>query len=109
MEHDRSLPRPLSDTGPRIGESDAAYHERLAERLAQERASARERWEHALREQSSPENDAAARIRIWERRHQLDLPRNPGHRLIAVIAIGTDLTVREVLAEQSARAAVKLP
>jgi hypothetical protein len=105
MEHDRSLSRQLSGTGPRLGESDAAYHERLA----QERASAQERWEQALRDQSAPENDAAARIRIWERRHQVDLPRDPGHRLIAVIATSTDLTVREVLAEQSARAAAKLP
>jgi len=89
----------LNELWPRVGESDADYRERLA----QERAVAQERWEQALREQSSPENDAAARIRIWERRHQIDLPRNPAHRLIAKIAAGTNLTVLEVLEEQRAR------
>jgi hypothetical protein len=105
MEHHRSSPPALSDLGPRLGESEADYRERLT----QEQALAQERWEQTLREQTSPENDAAARIRIWERRHQIDLPRNPTHRLIAVIAAGTELTVREVLVEQRARAAARLP
>lgn len=104
MEHHRSAPRPLNGGGPPPGESEADYRERLA----QERLLAQERWEQALREQTSPESDAGARIRIWERRHQVDLPRNPGHRLIAVIAAATGLTAREVLAEQSTRAAAKL-
>lgn len=103
MEYHRSPPRTLNGVPP-LGESEADYRERLA----RDRLSAQERWEQALREQTSPESDAAERIRIWERRHQVDLPRSPGHRLIAVIAAGTGLTAREVLAEQSARAAAKL-
>ena len=105
MEQHKSSPRALHGVGPAPGESDEDYRERLA----QDRLLAQERWEQALREQSSPESDAAERIRIWERRHQVDLPRNPGHRLIAVIAAATGLTASQVLAEQSARATVKLP
>lgn len=105
MEHDRSSPRTLNRVGAPLGESDAEYRERLA----QDRLLAQERWEQALRQQSSPESDAAERIRIWERRHQVDLPRSRGHRLIAVIAAATGLTPHQVLAEQSARAAAKLP
>lgn len=103
MEH-RSAPRTLNGGGPSPGESEADYRERLA----RDQLLAQERWEQALREQTSPESDAGERIRIWERRHQVDLPRNPGHRLIAVIAAATGLTAREVLAEQSTRAAAKL-
>jgi len=95
----------LNGVGPPPGESDADYRERLE----QDRLLAQERWEQALRQQSSPESDAAERIRVWERRHQVDLPRNPGHRLIAVIAAATGLTAGQVLAEQSARSAAKLP
>jgi len=105
MEHHRSPPRTLNGVGPSPGESDADYRERLA----QDRLLAQERWEQALRQQSSPDSDAAERIRVCERRHQVDLPRNPGHRLIAVIAAATGLTASQVLAEQSARAAAKLP
>ena len=105
MEHDRPPLSTLNGVGRAPGESDADYRERLE----QDRLLAQERWEQALRQQSSPESDAAERIRVWERRHQVDLPRNPGHRLIAVIAAATGLTASQVLAEQSARAAAKLP
>lgn len=105
MENHRSPPRTLNGLGPSPGETEADYRERLA----QDRLLAQERWEEALRQQSAPESDAAERIRIWERRHQVDLPRSPAHRLIAVIAAATGLTARQVLAEQSARAAAKLP
>lgn len=105
MEHDRPPPHAFNGPGPRVGETEADYRERLT----QERAMAQERWEQALREQTAPENDAAARIRVWERRHQLELPRSPTHRLIAVIAAGTDLSVEEVLAELHARAAARQP
>ena len=55
-------------------------------------------------EQCSPLNSAADRIRIWERRHQLPLPRNPTHVLLADIAAGTGLTLEDVQAEQRVRA-----
>jgi hypothetical protein len=62
-----------------------------------------------LGELRSPLNTPADRIRIWERLHQLSLPRSPGHRLIAVIAASTGLTLDEVRAEQRARTAATSP
>jgi hypothetical protein len=73
-------------------------------RLAIVRAEALEHWRRQLAEQSSELNSAADRIRIWERRHQIDLPRDPGHRLIKLIAADTGLNAEEVRAEQRLRA-----
>lgn len=82
------------------GESIADYRTRMA--IVQ--AEALERWQQQLHEQSSALNSASDRIRIWERRHQIDLPRNPTHRLIDIIAANTGLSQEEVLAEQRLRA-----
>lgn len=91
--------------GPQVGETNGDYRERLA-RL---RAEALERRQHELHEQSAPHNDASARIRIWERLHQIDLPRDPAHRLIGIIAANTGLSASEVLAEQQIRADARSP
>jgi hypothetical protein len=82
------------------GESTDAYRERMA--LLQ--AEAAERRQQQIEEQSSPLNSPSARIRAWERLHQVDLPRNPAHRLVEVIAASTALTPEEVRAEQRLRA-----
>jgi hypothetical protein len=82
-----------------IGESGADYRERMA--LIQ--AEALEHRHQQLHEQSSPLNTPSARISIWERLHQVQLPRNPAHRLIAVIAANTGLSAEDVLAEQRSR------
>jgi hypothetical protein len=100
MEQDKNPGRIVYGPGPRAGETNADYRERLI-RL---QAEALERRRAELQEQSSPQNDASARIRIWERLHQIELPRNPAHRLIAVIAANTGLSAKEVLAEQRIRA-----
>ena len=55
-------------------------------------------------EQQSIANSPEARIRIWERRHELSLPGNPKHALIDVIADATALTRVQVLEEQRTRA-----
>jgi hypothetical protein len=91
-----------SDYGavPHVGENSADYRERMA--LIQTEAS--ERRQKQLEEQCSPLNTPSARIRIWERLHQLELPRSPGHRLIAVIAANTGLSPEDVRAEQQSRA-----
>ncbi len=73
-------------------------------RLASLRAEALEHWRMQLAEQSSVLNSPSDRIRIWERRHQIDLPRDPGHRLIKLIAANTGLSAEEVQAEQRLRA-----
>jgi len=92
-------------SAPRAGESPTEYRERAA--LLQAEAAERRRRE--LSEQCSPRNTPADRIRLWERLHQLPLPRSPNHRLITVIAANTGLSLEEVKAEQRERAAVKAP
>lgn len=78
-------------------------------RLASQRAEANERRRTALAEQVSVLNSPDQRIRIWERLHELGLPRNPDHPLIKVIAAHTELTIVEVRAEQTKRSAATKP
>ncbi len=85
---------------PVVGESPADYRRRME--LMQAEAS--ERREQEITAQRSPLNSAADRIRIWERRHQLTLPRSPEHALISVIALSTGLSIDEVWMEQRQRA-----
>ena len=86
---------------PLLGESNEDYRRRLA--LLQ--AEAIEQRQRELAEQSSPLNSPSARIRAWERLHQVDLPTDPAHRLVTVIAANTGLSTDEVRSEQSSRAA----
>jgi hypothetical protein len=72
-------------------------------RLAHEHALALERRESELAEQVSIRNAPDERIRIWERMHGLTLPRDPSHRLLAVVAVATHLALEQVLAEQQRR------
>ncbi len=88
---------------PRVGETAADYRQRMA-RL---QAEAVERRQQELSEQRSPMHTPADRIRIWERLHQLPLPPSPEHRLIAIIAANTGLSLEEVQAEQRLRAATR--
>lgn len=82
------------------GESTADYRTRMAKLQAE----ALEQWQKQLAEQTSVLNSPSDRIRVWERRHQIDLPRDPGHRLIKLIAENTGLSAEEVYEEQRARA-----
>jgi hypothetical protein len=72
--------------------------------MARLQAEALENWQKQLAEQSSTLNSPSDRIRVWERRHQIDLPRDPGHRLIKLIAANTGLSTEDVYAEQRLRA-----
>src|SRR5579862_127786 len=54
------------------GDSTADFRARMASR----RAEALEHWRKELAEQSSVLNSPSDRIRVWERRHQIDLPRD---------------------------------
>lgn len=86
---------------PQPGETGSDYRARIEQRQAeviQER-------QRELSEQASDSNTPAARIRIWERLHQIALPRNPGHNIIDIIAADTRLTVEQVRAEQQSRSA----
>jgi hypothetical protein len=100
LVEDKSPGRIVYGSPGASGESGTDYRERML--MLQ--AEALERRQQQLQEQASPLNSPADRIRIWERLHQLELPRDPAHRLIAVIAANTGLSVEDVLTEQQARA-----
>jgi hypothetical protein len=76
-------------------------------RLAHQQAENAERRKLDLAEQSSHLKTAEERIRIWERLHEVILPRDPAHRLLDIIAANTGLTSDDVRVEQRRRGAVK--
>lgn len=85
-----SMPAP-----PRNGGSDLIIDHRA--RLERERLEAVQRRENALLEQRSLEHSAATRVRLWERLHQVRLPRDPAHPILAVVARQTSLQLADVL------------
>jgi hypothetical protein len=89
--------------GPRELLSD--YRARQ-EREEYERA---ERRRAELEDQRSSGNPPDVRIRAWEKVHGLQLPSDPEHPVLDVIAIATRLTMAEVLEEQRARKARRSP
>lgn len=74
------------------------------DRVLHEQAEAANQRQRNLLERTSIKHPAELRIRIWEKLHQMDLPREPGHSLIPVIAAQTDLSVEQVGREQQRRA-----
>ncbi|MDB6087169.1 MAG: hypothetical protein JWN43_5050 [Gammaproteobacteria bacterium] len=76
-------------------------------RLVHQQAEAAERRRLDLAEQSSRLKTAEERIRIWERIHEVTLPRDAAHNLVEIIALNTGLTEAEVREEQQRRAALK--
>jgi len=78
------------------------------DRVLHEQAEAAQRRQRDLMEQTSMKHPAEIRIRIWEQLHQMDLPRESGHRLLSVIAAQTDLSVEQIGREQQRRAAVRV-
>lgn len=94
---------PFREEGFHGAPSAAADHRRKVQEAEQERAAVRA---EELAAQVSPANDAAERIRIWERLHALRLPLAASHVLVKVIATQTRLSVDQVHEEQRRRAAV---
>jgi len=92
--------RSLFRSPPIAGETNVDYRRRLEELQAE----VAERRQQQIDEQSSPLNSPSVRIKAWERLHQVDLPRDPAHRLVEVIAANTGLSAAEVRAEQVLRA-----
>ena len=76
-------------------------------RLVHQQAEAAERRRVDLAEQSSRLKTAEERIRIWERIHEVNLPRDPAHRLVEIIASNTGLTGSDVREEQQRRASLR--
>jgi hypothetical protein len=73
------------------------------DRILHEQAEAAHQRQRDLLEQTSMKNPAKLRIRIWEKLHQMDLPREPGHHLIPVIAAQTEASSRSVASKNVAR------
>jgi hypothetical protein len=86
---------------PSPGELIKTHRARLA--LEEDKRAHQRRLD--LEEQRSSLNSPADRIRVWEKLHGLRLPSDPSHPVLDVIAIGTRLTLSQVLEEQRARAA----
>ena len=76
-------------------------------RLVHQQAEAAERRRLDLAEQSSRLKTAEERIRIWERIHEVTLPKDPAHRLIDIIAANTGLMAADVHEEQQRRASLR--
>jgi len=93
---------PMEYVAPRAGESTADFRSRIA----QHQAEAVEARRRSIAEQTSDAHPAAARIKIWEKLHDVVLPRNPNHRVLRVVASHTGLTLDEVRAEQRLRLAM---
>jgi hypothetical protein len=73
-------------------------------RLEQMQFEAAARRDRALIDQRSPENSPEVRVRIWERLHQVRMPKDPAHPIMARIAEVTGLQLAEVLEVQRFRA-----
>jgi len=73
------------------------------DRLANEQFEQAERRRAARREMQADHSSAAERIRAWERLHGLQLPRDPNHAALRLVAVGTGLSIETVLQEQRQR------
>src|ERR1700689_4487606 len=76
-------------------------------RLGHQQAEAAQRRRIDLAEQCSRLKTAEERIRIWERIHEVTLPRDSEHRLLPIIAANTGLSTAEVQEEQQRRATLR--
>lgn len=73
-----------------------------AERLRLETEQQRQR---ALHDQCDPDNAPETRVRIWEKLHQVRLPKDPSHAILAVVAQQTGLELQAIIEVQRLRAA----
>ena len=90
-----------------VNDADAIADRRSQlERDQQERTAEREQQ---LALQKSPFSSAEERVRLWEKLHELALPRSPSHKLLRVIAEQTELALEQVLEIQRRRFAPPIP
>jgi hypothetical protein len=73
------------------------------ERMERQRLEAEQRREMDRVEQRAMHNTPDARVRIWERLHQLKLPQDASHPILAIIAQQTALSMDELLEVQRIR------
>src|SRR5262245_43797007 len=70
------------------------------DRLALEQRDRAERRRTARDEMQSDHHTASERIRAWERLHGLQLPHDPNHVVLRVVARRTGLNMNAVIEEQ---------
>lgn len=92
-------PDPSNAPRPSAHEAIAEHRARV---LVEEHERARRR-ELQLADQRSSLNPPKARIQAWEKAHGLRLPADPKHPILKVIAVDTELSLKQVLEEQEAR------
>ncbi len=98
-------PRPVS-TQALIGLGNGTVAERRAQ-IEHEESLVRAERQLQLQAQRSTLSPARERIQLWEKLHKLHLPRNASHKLLAIIAKETELTLADVQHEQTLRNARK--
>ncbi|HEV2270869.1 MAG TPA: hypothetical protein VGR92_15555 [Steroidobacteraceae bacterium] len=91
------------DQLPTPGGGDFVADQRA--RIAHEQKQELERKQQELLEQISARNTPAERIRIWERRHGLTLPRDSNHPALRIVAAATGLALEQMHEEQRRRSA----
>jgi hypothetical protein len=73
-------------------------------RIERAQLEAAERRTQALIDQRSPENSHEARVRAWEKLHQVRLPRSPEHAVLVIVAQQTGMALTDVQEVQRLRA-----
>ena len=75
-------------------------HQARAERA---RLDAEQQRQRSISDQRDAANAPEVRVRIWEKLHQVRLPKSPTHAILAKVASDTGLGLAAVLEVQSAR------
>jgi hypothetical protein len=73
-------------------------------RLELAQLEAAERRTQALIDQRSPANSPEMRVRVWEKLHQVRLPRDPEHAVLVIVAQQTGMDLAEIQEVQRQRA-----
>lgn len=72
-------------------------------RIERARLEAEERRSQALLGLRAADNSPAVRVGIWERLHQVRLPKSPTHAILGVVAKQTGLLLADVVEVQRQR------
>jgi hypothetical protein len=72
-------------------------------RIEHARLEAEQQRAEALTGQCAPENSPAVRVRIWEKLHQVYLPKSSTHGILRIVAKHTGLALEQVLEVQRQR------
>jgi hypothetical protein len=84
--------------------SAGEYVADLRAQAERRRLEEEQRRTQARLDQRSLDNPPETRVRIWERLHQLRLPKNPSHGVLQQISQQTGLSLTEIQEVQKQRA-----